>query len=61
MTPEQKADRVRDMEIYAGMIDYMDKSIGRVLKYLRYIGEYEDTLIVFMSDNGPSNWLPSLS
>jgi len=54
MTAEQKADRARDMEVYAGMIDYTDESIGRVLKYLRNIGEYEDTLIVFMSDNGPS-------
>jgi len=42
------------MEIYAGMIDYMDESIGRVLEHLRQSGSYENTLIVFMSDNGPS-------
>ena len=42
------------MEVYAGMIDYMDQSIGRVLQHLREIDEYDNTLIVFMSDNGPS-------
>jgi len=54
LSPEQQAARARDMEIYAGMIDYMDESIGRVLEHLRGSGEYDNTLIVFMSDNGPS-------
>ncbi|MCP4247136.1 MAG: sulfatase-like hydrolase/transferase, partial [bacterium] len=54
LTTEQQAGRSRDMEVYAGMIDYMDQSIGRVLQYLREIDEYDNTLIVFMSDNGPS-------
>ena len=42
------------MEIYAGMIDFMDESIGRVLQHLKNKGEYDNTLIVFISDNGPS-------
>ncbi len=50
----QQTARARDMEIYAGMIDYMDESIGRVFDHLRKSGEYDNTLIVFMSDNGPS-------
>ena len=54
LTAEQQAGRARDMEVYAGMIDYLDQSIGRVLQHLRDIGEYDNTLIVFMSDNGPS-------
>ena len=54
LTAQQRADRSRDMEIYASMIDYMDESIGRMLQHLRDIGAYEETLIVFMSDNGPS-------
>lgn len=54
LTAEQKAARARDMEVYAGMIDYMDAQIGRILDYLREIGEYDHTLIVFISDNGPS-------
>lgn len=54
LTGEQKAQRARDMEVYAGMIDYLDESVGRVLDHLRQGGELEDTLIVFISDNGPS-------
>ena len=54
LSPTQQASRARDMEIYAAMIDYMDASIGRLFDYLRHIGKYEDTLIVFISDNGPS-------
>jgi arylsulfatase len=54
LTAEQKAVRARDMEVYAGMIDYMDEQIGRILDYLRETGEYDNTLIVFISDNGPS-------
>ncbi|MCZ6755419.1 MAG: sulfatase-like hydrolase/transferase, partial [Gemmatimonadetes bacterium] len=54
LTPVQQAARARDMEVYAAMIDYMDESIGRVVEYLRDIGEYDNTLIVFLSDNGPS-------
>jgi arylsulfatase len=41
------------MEIYAGMVDNMDYNIGRLIQYLKDIGEYDNTLFVFMSDNGP--------
>jgi arylsulfatase len=54
LTPEQRASRARDMEVYAGMIDYLDESIQRVFDALRESGDYDDTLIVFLSDNGPS-------
>lgn len=54
LSPDQQVQRARDMEIYAGMIDYMDESIGRLLDHLREIGEFDNTLIVFISDNGPS-------
>jgi arylsulfatase len=54
LNAEQQAARARDMEIYAGMIDYMDECIGRLLEHLRQSGNYENTLIVFISDNGPS-------
>jgi arylsulfatase len=42
------------MEIYAAMIDYMDESIGRLFGYLKSIDEYDNTLIIFFSDNGAS-------
>ena len=54
LTDEQRQNRARDMEIYAAMIDYMDESIGRLFGYLKSIGEYDNTLIVFFSDNGAS-------
>ncbi|MEH6586201.1 MAG: arylsulfatase [Halioglobus sp.] len=54
LSSEQRAQRARDMEVYAAMIDYMDESIGRLLAYLRSNGKYDNTMIVFMSDNGPS-------
>ena len=52
LNTEQKAIEVRKMELYAGMVDNLDENIGRLLNYLKEIGEYENTLIIFMSDNG---------
>ena len=49
---EERANAARDMEVYAAMIDYMDEQILRILDYLREIGEYDNTMIVFFSDNG---------
>ncbi len=40
------------MQVYAAMIDRLDQSIGRVLATLKRLGQYEDTLILFLSDNG---------
>jgi len=52
LTKESKADFARDMEVYAAMLEYMDMSIGRVLDYLKQENLYDNTLIIFMSDNG---------
>lgn len=49
---EIREELSRDMEVYAGMLDYMDMSIGRVLAYLKNQGLYDNTMIIFMSDNG---------
>ncbi|MEZ5774687.1 MAG: arylsulfatase [Hyphomicrobiaceae bacterium] len=40
------------MAVYAAMVDRMDQSIGRVVSTLKRLGQYEDTLILFLSDNG---------
>ena len=40
------------MEIYASMVEYMDDQIGRVFDYLKEIGEYDNTVVMFISDNG---------
>ncbi|WP_101756680.1 arylsulfatase [Oceanicoccus sp. KOV_DT_Chl] len=52
LPPEQQKTYARRMEIYAAMIDYMDEQIGRVLSYLRQSNQYDNTIIIFMSDNG---------
>lgn len=52
LTPEQKRTEARKMEIYAAMVDNLDHNIGRLVSYLRESGQYDNTLIVFMSDNG---------
>lgn len=52
MGDEERAKSSRAMEAFAGMVDRMDVNIGRVLDYLKSSGEYDDTIICFMSDNG---------
>ncbi len=59
LTPEHKAEYARDMEVYAAMLDYMDMSIGRVFEYLKKAGLYENTMIIFMSDNGANGAMAS--
>jgi arylsulfatase A-like enzyme len=52
LTEEQKRHHARRMEVYAGMVDAMDMHIGRLMDYLQSIGEYDNTIFVFTSDNG---------
>ncbi|MCP9762825.1 arylsulfatase [Lacihabitans soyangensis] len=39
---------------YAAMISYLDEQVGDIVKTLKQKGQYENTLIIFTSDNGPS-------
>ena len=58
LSNEVKVLEVRRMQAYAGMVEAMDHHIGRVLQHLRRSGEFEDTLIIFLSDNGPEGGNP---
>lgn len=49
---ENKDDWARRMAVYAAMVDRMDQGIGRVLDALRKTGAEENTLVLFLSDNG---------
>ncbi len=40
------------MEVYAAMVDNMDQGIGRIVESLKETGQYENTLILFLQDNG---------
>lgn len=41
-----------NMAVYAAMVDRMDQNIGKLVSYLDSVGELENTLILFLSDNG---------
>ena len=56
LTKEQRALESRGMEVYAGMVNNMDYHFGRVIKFLKDIGEYDNTIVIFLSDNGPNPW-----
>ena len=40
--------------IYAAQVDRMDQNIGRIIDYLKANDQYDNTLIIFLSDNGCS-------
>jgi len=42
----------RCMEVYAAMVDAMDQGIGRIITSLRETGELDNTLVLYMQDNG---------
>lgn len=48
------------MAMYAAMMDRFDQGLGRVLKTLEETGEFENTLIMFCSDNGCSGERPNI-
>lgn len=49
---DEQATMVRRMAVYAGMLDAMDFHLGRLVTHLKEIGEYDNTIFVFLSDNG---------
>lgn len=54
LSPDQKKIEARKMEIYAAMVDNLDHNVGRLLDYLRSTHQLDNTLVVFLSDNGPA-------
>ena len=52
LSAEQQKRESRKMELYAAMVENLDGHVGRLLDYLRENGMLENTLIVFMADNG---------
>ena len=49
---EHKGWLLRCMEVYAAQIDRMDQGIGRIVQELQHNGQLDDTLIIFLADNG---------
>lgn len=54
MTAEQKRFQAGLFQAHAAMVDRMDRGLGDVFRALKEAGKWDDTLIVFLSDNGAS-------
>lgn len=52
LTAGQQRLAARNMEIYAAMVDRLDQNVGRVVEALRAGGELDNTVIIFLADNG---------
>jgi arylsulfatase A-like enzyme len=53
LKPADRLHQEREMEVYAAMAEAMDAEVGRLVAYLRQTGEFDNTVFVFLSDNGP--------
>ncbi len=54
LTPVEKEFQAKKMEVHAAMVARMDAELGRVLAEARRSGDWENTLVLFLSDNGAS-------
>jgi arylsulfatase len=54
LSDQKRRFQATKMAIHAAMVDRMDREIGRVIAQLKAMGEFENTLICFASDNGAS-------
>ena len=52
LSAEQQAFEARGMAVYAGMVDAMDFHVGRLIEHIEKIGELDNTVFIFLSDNG---------
>jgi len=55
LSDDEKKLYARMMEVFAGFLEHTDFHIGRLLDFLKSIGEFENTLIMVLSDNGASS------
>ena len=52
LSPAQQQQESRRMAVYAAMVDLLDQNVGKVIRQLKASGQYDNTVILFMSDNG---------
>ena len=52
LSAEEKKIESRKMELYAAMVDNLDVHIGQLIQFLKDSKQFDNTLIVFMADNG---------
>jgi arylsulfatase len=54
LSPEARRLAARMMEVFAGFLSHTDHHLGRVLDFLKETGQFDNTLIMLVSDNGAS-------
>jgi arylsulfatase len=54
LTPDEKKLYARMMEVFAGFLTHTDHHVGRLFEFLKSIGQWDNTLIMLISDNGAS-------
>ena len=54
LSPDARRLAARMMEVYAGFLSHTDQQLGRILDFLRETGQFDNTLIMVVSDNGAS-------
>ena len=54
LSADERRLYARMMEVFAGFLEHADHHIGELIKFLKDMGEYENTLIMLVSDNGAS-------
>lgn len=52
LSPQEQAYEAKRMAVYGAMVEAMDFHIGRLVAHLKSIGEYDNTIFIFSSDNG---------
>jgi arylsulfatase A-like enzyme len=62
LSEKQKREQARKMEIHAAMVDLIDGQVGRILSFLEEKGRLDNTVVLFLSDNGAdaTQMLPSV-
>ena len=58
LSDQEKEEEALRMQIHAAMVDRMDQNIGRLLQKLEELRKLENTLIIFLVDNGASHERP---
>lgn len=54
LSEERREFEARKMAVHAAMVDRIDQNLGRLLNTLKETGQYDNTLIIFLADNGAS-------
>ena len=55
LSADERRLYARMMEVFAGFLEHTDHYIGELIAFLKDIGEYDNTLIMVISDNGASS------